>query len=126
MNGIRKKGDENDLPEHDPTPVQAPHPPIWVGGRGLAPAPLRRAAKYADVWHPTGVTPEEMQEGGATIDAMAGRKVARSIRLQAGTELRDQLRRYRDAGCIQAAIDFKTESLADLMAAAEAIIREPL
>ena len=32
----------------------------------------------------------------------------------------------RDAGCIQAAIDFKTESLADLMAAAEAIIREPL
>ncbi|MDB5448726.1 MAG: luciferase family protein [Phenylobacterium sp.] len=110
----------------EPTPVQKPHPPIWVGGRGLAPAPLRRAAKYADIWHPTGITPDEIREGGEKLDALAGRKIDRSIRLQAGADLRDQLRRYRDAGCIQAAIDFKAGSLAELLKLAEAVAKEPV
>jgi probable F420-dependent oxidoreductase len=109
----------------EPTPVQRPHPPIWVGARGLAPAPLRRAAKYADVWHPGEISPEEVREGGERLDALAGRKIARSIRLQAGADLRDQLRRYEDAGCIQAAIDFKVATFADFMKAAESLIRQP-
>jgi hypothetical protein len=97
-----------------------------VGARGLAPAPLRRAAKYADVWHPVRVTPEELRQGGDQIDAMAGRKVARSIRLNGPDDVRDQLLRYRDAGCFQAAIDFKAESLPDLLRQAEKLIVAPI
>ena len=37
-----------------PTPVQDPHPPIWIGGHSN-PA-LRRVAKLADGWHPVGAT----------------------------------------------------------------------
>jgi len=108
----------------EPTPKQQPHPPLWIGARGLAPAPLRRAAKYADVWHPSGVTPDEMRRGGEQLDAMAGRKIPRSIRMQVSdsAQLLDELRRYEDAGCVQAAIDFKPESLDALRRAAAALM----
>ncbi len=36
-------------------PVQAPHPPIWVGGES-GPA-LRRTAKLGDAWYPIGTNP---------------------------------------------------------------------
>jgi probable F420-dependent oxidoreductase len=108
-----------------PTPVQKPGPPIWIGARGLAPAPLRRAARFADVWHPSGVSPEEMKEGGDKLDAMAGRKVPRSIRTQLAdpSTMHDMLRRYEEAGCIQAAIDFKADSLDELKRRAEALMK---
>ena len=112
----------------EPTPTQKPHPPIWVGGRGLTGAPMRRAAKYADVWHPTGLTPDEIKSGGEQLDAMAGRKVPRSIRTQAaeGVDIRDMLKRYQDAGCIEAAVDLKAGSLAELLKRAEALVAKPL
>ena len=105
----------------EPAPVQTPRPPLWVGGRGLAPAPLRRAAKYADVWHPTSLTPDEIREGGEKLDAMAGRKIPRSIRTTVTDH--DELRRYRDAGCIQAAVDLKAETYAEFLKGAEALSR---
>lgn len=49
-----------------PPPVQAPHPPIWIGGHS-GPA-LRRVAKLGDGWHPVGATaasplpPQEMRQ----------------------------------------------------------------
>jgi probable F420-dependent oxidoreductase len=108
----------------EPPVKQNPHPPLWIGARGLGKAPMRRAAKYADVWHPTGVTPDEMREGGEQLDAMAGRKIPRSIRMQSTdpAALPDLLRRYEDAGCIQAAIDFKPGSLDELRRSAEALM----
>jgi probable F420-dependent oxidoreductase len=39
----------------EPKPVQAPHPPIWVGGES-GPA-LRRTARLGDGWYPIGTNP---------------------------------------------------------------------
>lgn len=43
----------------EPHPVQAPHPPIWVGGR--SDAALRRAGSLGDGWLAYFVTPERFQ-----------------------------------------------------------------
>ncbi len=49
-----------------PAPVQAPHPPIWIGGHSNA--ALRRVARLGDGWHPVGATaasplpPAEMRQ----------------------------------------------------------------
>ncbi len=37
----------------EPTPVQKPHPPIWVGSAG--PRVLRRVVELGDGWHPIGM-----------------------------------------------------------------------
>jgi alkanesulfonate monooxygenase SsuD/methylene tetrahydromethanopterin reductase-like flavin-dependent oxidoreductase (luciferase family) len=114
----------------DPVPVQTPRPPFWIGARGLAPAPMRRAAKYADYWHPTGLTPDEVRQGGEMLDGMAGRKIKRSIRIRPpadANQARDLLRHYRDAGCAQAAVDFsQADSLAAFTNQAEALMAEAL
>lgn len=39
----------------EPSPVQRPHPPIWIGGHSR-PA-LRRVATLGDGWHPVGANP---------------------------------------------------------------------
>jgi probable F420-dependent oxidoreductase len=44
-----------------PSPLQKPHPPIWIGGR--SDAALKRTAKYGQAWAPAFVTPEKFQEG---------------------------------------------------------------
>jgi probable F420-dependent oxidoreductase len=114
----------------EPVPVQKPRPPFWIGSRGVEGRPLRRAAKYADFWHPTGLTPEQLREGGEKLDAMAGRPIARTIRMRPPadpSETRDLLRQYRDVGCVQAALDFsEAKSFAEFVGRAEAVLAEPL
>lgn len=109
----------------EPTPTQKPHPPLWIGARGLAPAPMRRAAKYADVWHPTGLTPQQMREGGDELDAKAGRKVARSVRIRetSAEKARDLIAAHEEAGCFQVAVDFKVRTFPELTKLAEGLMR---
>jgi F420-dependent oxidoreductase-like protein len=52
-----------------PTPVQQPHPPIWIGGNGPR-RTLPLVAKYADVWHAWG-SPNALREANARVDELA-------------------------------------------------------
>ncbi|MCY4564693.1 MAG: TIGR03619 family F420-dependent LLM class oxidoreductase [Gammaproteobacteria bacterium] len=107
-----------------PRPVQQPRIPLWIGSRGTARAPLRRAAKYADYWHPTGLSPEEVQRGSTVIDEQAGRIVPTSIRGRITDdaslgEMQDWLGGYQAAGCVQAAVDTKSATFDEFMSAAQ-------
>jgi probable F420-dependent oxidoreductase len=108
----------------EPRPVQQPHPPLWIGAN--AGAALRRAARLADVWHPTRLPPEDIGRIGAELDAMARRPVPRSarVRVALGTpvaETVDLLRGYERAGCVEVVMELHTEDAADVRSWAEAI-----
>jgi probable F420-dependent oxidoreductase len=59
-----------------PSPVQKPHPPIWVAGR-KEPA-MKRAATYADGWIPYMYTPEMLHESIEKIYQF-GKEVGRDM-----------------------------------------------
>ncbi|HWP93489.1 MAG TPA: LLM class F420-dependent oxidoreductase [Thermodesulfobacteriota bacterium] len=42
-----------------PKPFQKPHPPIWVGGGSKR--AVKRAVQFGNGWHPTWVSPEDME-----------------------------------------------------------------
>ncbi len=87
-----------------PTPVQKPHPPIWVGGTGPR-RTLPLAARFADVWHGFG-SPGSLREAGQRLDQLAtanGRDPSSILR--AGSLSLDDLEvarrhaaKWRDAG----------------------------
>jgi len=51
----------------EPKPLQKPHPPIWIGGRGRK-VLLRLVAKYADVWNYNG----PLAEFAETVEVLKG------------------------------------------------------
>lgn len=118
-----------------PEPVQKPHPPIWIGGNSGA--AQRRAARLGDGWHPNRLTPDEVSAGRSALDDLCreqGREPAdvslslratlvlgRSQQDATGSrmpltgsegEIRDDLRRYEDAGLdyLVLSIDEPTEN----------------
>jgi F420-dependent oxidoreductase-like protein len=52
-----------------PTPVQRPHPPIWIGGSGRR-RTLPLAARWADAWHAFGPA-EQLAELSRLLDRLA-------------------------------------------------------
>lgn len=110
--------------QFEPTPVQKPRIPFWIGARGDALAPLRRAAKYADVWHPTQIGVDELKEASKRLNELAGREIPISIRIryEAGAgmdEILKGLEAYKNAGCIEAAADIKAGSFDEFRKVAE-------
>jgi F420-dependent oxidoreductase-like protein len=87
-----------------PTPVQQPHPPIWIGGGGPR-RTLPLVARYADVWHTWG-TPNTVREANERVDelaAAAGRdpksiQRASSLSLDDVDTARKHAGKWRDAG----------------------------
>ena len=88
-----------------PRPVQRPHPPIWVGGRGEK-RMLPLIAQHADVWHAYGSV-ADMQRLSARIDGLAeaaGRDPASILRATSLSlsgdigEVRRNSEQWRDAG----------------------------
>ena len=109
-----------------PGPLQGERVPIWIGSRGMEAAPLRRAARFADYWHPTSeISPQELREGGERLDEMAGRKITRTLRINCDgdpQEFADLLAQYQEAGCVQAACAFsQASSLSDFERKAAAL-----
>jgi probable F420-dependent oxidoreductase len=54
----------------NPPPAQDGGPPIWIGGR--KPGALRRAGRYADVWMPYMVEPDQIRRGLVQVRETAG------------------------------------------------------
>src|SRR5262245_28648041 len=87
-----------------PTPVQQPHPPIWIGGSGPR-RTMPLVARYADAWHSFG-TPNSLRPAFERIDRLAG-EVGRdpsdilragSLSLDDPAAAREHGRKWRDAG----------------------------
>ena len=83
-----------------PKPAQKPHPPVILGG--MARRVLRRVANHADGWMPNRVTPAEVEDSRARLDAMAaeGGRDPASITISVyGQELkREVVQPFLDAG----------------------------
>jgi alkanesulfonate monooxygenase SsuD/methylene tetrahydromethanopterin reductase-like flavin-dependent oxidoreductase (luciferase family) len=87
-----------------PTPVQQPHPPIWIGGSGPR-RTLPLVARYADAWHSFG-TPNSLRPAFERIDQLAievGRDPsdilrAGSLSLDDIETARKHATKWRDAG----------------------------
>jgi len=52
-----------------PKPLQKPHPPILIAGSSVL--AIKRAVRFGDGWHPTWVSPEDVQKGIAELRSVA-------------------------------------------------------
>ena len=113
-----------------PKPVQKPHPPILIGG--LARNVLRRVVAHADGWLPNRVTPAQVEDSRAQLDAMAaeaGRDPASlNISVYGQEPDRALIRSLIDAGANRVVIrpefcDTEEEMGRELERIAEAVIR---
>jgi alkanesulfonate monooxygenase SsuD/methylene tetrahydromethanopterin reductase-like flavin-dependent oxidoreductase (luciferase family) len=91
----------------EPKPVQRPHPPVVIGGRGRR-RTLRTAARWAQQWNAITSSPAEWQDLRGTLArhcAEAGRDISEitcsvNIRLGSADEIKDAAETaaaYRDA-----------------------------
>ena len=115
-----------------PKPVQKPYPPIWVGGN--SPGAFRRVVEYGNGWHATFLSPEQLQAGLTQLRAAAD-KAKRSmdtieISMRVGAkgpiresrqQLLDLLGAYKRAGLTHVVLDFRRDSLTEMLEALDAV-----
>lgn len=118
-----------------PRPVQKPYPPVWIGGN--SDVALRRAARLGDAWHGIRLTPDEITEkksrladlceangrnrdsvmttlratmvwGEAAMDTDGNRTVLSG----SPDQIRDDLRRYQEAGLDHLVLSVAADSIA--------------
>lgn len=107
----------------DPTPVQQPHPPLWIGGPPTKPV-IERTARFGDVWHPGALPIDQLAEASRRLNERAQREVKIAIRYIGSSgeekgELVDKLGPYVEFGCDEAVIEFRCETTGETLQMAE-------
>ncbi|MBI4240350.1 MAG: TIGR03619 family F420-dependent LLM class oxidoreductase [Candidatus Rokubacteria bacterium] len=96
-----------------PRPRQAPHPPIWVGGKSEG--AMRRAAELGDGWHPNFSTPDELAVAIPTFQKFAreyGRDPsALTICLRGHVQIHDRREAWTEKYPMTASVDYIVKSL---------------
>src|SRR5437899_8741705 len=119
-----------------PKPVQKPHPPIWVGGD--SPGAFRRVVTLGDGWHATSKSPAELAASLDRLRAMAdaARRPFETIALSIRVALRhaltadarqavvDQLSAYKALGLTHVMLDFRRDSLGEVLEILELVAKE--
>jgi probable F420-dependent oxidoreductase len=110
-----------------PKPVQKPHPPLWIGGHSAG--AFQRVVALGDGWHASAQSPAQMRTHLAHLRKVAdtaGRpfeQLTLSLRLKLSAEevqgsrqaLIDQYCAYKALGLSHVAVDFRRESLAEML-----------
>ena len=113
-----------------PKPLQQPHPPVILGG--LAKNVLRRVVAHADGWLPNRITPAEVEESRAKLDAMAAEagRDPKSITISVFGQApeRDLVRSFLNAGADRVIVrpehvETETEMGEQLERMADAVLR---
>jgi F420-dependent oxidoreductase-like protein len=95
----------------NPKPVQKPHPPFWIGGRGERKT-LRVIAQHADVWNAPGGEPDEVARLAGVLDrhcADVGRdpaEIRRSVQVRYSGD---------DDALLRSAAEFVDRNVRDLI-----------
>jgi alkanesulfonate monooxygenase SsuD/methylene tetrahydromethanopterin reductase-like flavin-dependent oxidoreductase (luciferase family) len=95
----------------NPKPVQQPHPPFWIGGRGERKT-LRVIAEHADVWNAPGGEPDEVARLSGVLDrhcADVGRdpaEIRRSVQVRYAGD---------DDALLRSAAEFAQRNVRDLI-----------
>jgi probable F420-dependent oxidoreductase len=119
-----------------PKPLQKPHPPIWVGGD--SPGAFRRVVTLGDGWHATSKSPADLAASLDRLRAMAdaARRPFETIALSIRVALRhaltgdarqavvDQLAAYKALGLTHVLLDFRRDSLGEMLEILELVAKE--
>ena len=119
-----------------PKPIQKPHPPIWVGGD--SPGAFRRVVTLGDGWHATSKTPEDLRAALERLRAAAdaARRPFETIELSIRMGLKqgavrdsrqaivDQLGAYKALGLTHVMLDFRRDTLAEMLENLDLVARE--
>jgi probable F420-dependent oxidoreductase len=108
-----------------PKPVQAPHPPVHVGGE--SDAALRRTARHGQGWHTFNRTPDELGVPLARLDELlaAEGRTSAEITVTVSPYFKEMhaedIERYAEAGADAVAVLIFAGSAAEIPAAFDAL-----